>query len=96
MSDSPESRAIEVSPERRLTVVPTPIRRRAIDLATLTDVRREMSRIYRDMHNRRIDTQDGTRMTYALSQIAKLIELADMQPRLEAIERAIGSRPSCK
>ena len=55
-----------------------------------------MCRIYREMRARRIDTQDGTRMTYTLWQIAKIIELAELQPRLEAIERVIGSRPSCR
>jgi hypothetical protein len=40
--------------------------------------------------------QCGDRLIYTLCQIAKIIELADMQPRLEAIERAIGSRTPCK
>lgn len=96
MSNFPEAAAPEVVSARRLTAVPTPLRRRAIDLATLADVRRELGRVYRDMRFQRIATQDGTRLTYTLCQMAKLIELAEMQPRLEAIERAIGSRPPCK
>ena len=96
MIDPPESGTSEVPRERRLTVVPTPLRKRAIDLANLSDVRREMGRLYRDMRARRIDTQDGTRLVYVLVQIAKIIEQADMQPRLEAIERALANRPPCK
>ena len=96
MSQFPNPATAEVVPERRLTPVPTPLRRRAIDLATLNDVRREMCRLYRDMRTRRIDTQDGTRMTYVLSQIAKIIELGQFQGRVEALERAIRSRPPCK
>ncbi len=96
MSISPETSREEALPERRLTLLPTPLRRRAVDLANLHDVRREMCRLYRDMRSKKIDTQDGTRMVYVLVQIAKILELADMQPRLEAIERAIGSRPTCK
>lgn len=69
MSNIPDSTVMEAVAERRLTAVPTPIRRRAIDLATLNDVRREMCRLYRDMRTKRMDTQDGTRMTYVFSQI---------------------------
>jgi hypothetical protein len=96
MSLSPDSAVLEAEPERHLTAVPTPIRRRAIDLANLNDVRREMCRLYRDMRTRRIDTQDGTHMTYVLSQIAKIIEFGQFQGRVEALERAIRNRPPCK
>jgi hypothetical protein len=96
MDALPERNDAEPSADRHLTVVPTPLRRRVIDLANLTDVRREMSRIYRDMRAKRIDTQDGTRLTYVLHQIAKIIEIAEMQPRLEALERATRAQPRWK
>jgi hypothetical protein len=96
MSNIPDSTVLEVVPARRLTGVPTPFRRRAIDLATLNDVRREMCRLYRDMRTKRMDSQDGTRMTYVLSQIAKILELGQIQTRVEALERAIRTRPPCK
>jgi hypothetical protein len=67
MSDSPESVAPEVLPARRLAAVPTPLKRRAIDLATLSDIRREMGRVYRDMRARRIETADGSRLVYVWS-----------------------------
>jgi len=61
-------------------------------LETLTDVRREMARVYRGMRHGRIDTQDATRMTYVLSQIAKIIQTAELEARVSAVERALGSR----
>ena len=78
-------------PTRVLALVPTP-RRRGPVLETLTDVRREMARVYRQMRHGRIDTQDATRMTYVLSQIAKIIQTAELEARVAAVERALGSR----
>ena len=74
-----------------LALVPTP-RRRGPVLETLTDVRREMARVYRNMRHGRIDTQDATRMTYVLSQIAKIIQTAELEARVAAVERTLGSR----
>ena len=81
------------NPPRRpaVTLLPTP-RPRGPVLETLTDVRREMARVYRGMRHGRIDTQDATRMTYVLSQIAKIIQTAELEARVAAVERALGSR----
>ena len=80
------------SPQGRVvTLLPSP-RRRGPVLETLTDVRREMARVYRNMRHGRIDTQDATRMTYVLSQIAKIIQTAELDARVAAVERALGSR----
>jgi len=57
-------------------------------LETLTDVRREMARVYRQMRYGRIDTQDATRMTYVLTQIAKIIQTAELEARIERLEAA--------
>jgi hypothetical protein len=51
-----------------------------------------MARVYRHMRHGRIDTQDATRMTYVLSQIAKIIQTAELEARVAAVERALGSR----
>jgi hypothetical protein len=93
MSVSPESTAVEVLPERRLTAVPTPIRKRALDLATLTDVRREMSRVYREVRFKKMPPEVGAKLTFMLTSIAKITELAEVQPRVEAIERVLARRP---
>lgn len=64
-----------------MRVVPTPV-----NLHDMEAVRREMARVYRDMRGRKIDTQDGTRLVYALTQIAKLHEAVELVRRLERIE----------
>jgi hypothetical protein len=69
-----------------------PPRRRRPDLATLSAVRREMGRVYRDMRAKRIESQHGTRLTYVLTAIGKLIEGSEIQKRVEALEQRLLSR----
>ena len=45
-----------------------------------------MSRVYRDMESGRRDTQDGSRLVYVLTQIAKVLELTEIERRLVALE----------
>lgn len=66
-----------------LLPVPTP----PINLHDLEAVRREMARVYRDMRGHQIDTQDGTRLIYALSQIGKLHESVELEKRITELER---------
>jgi len=84
LTDNPQARPT-------LALVPTP-RRRGPVLETLPDVRREMARVYRQMRHGRIDTQDATRMTYVLTQIAKIIQTTELEARIDAVERALGTR----
>ena len=72
-------------PRPVVTVLPSPLRRGPV-LETLTDVRREMARVYRHMRHGRIDTQDATRMTYVLSQIARIIETEELETRIARLE----------
>lgn len=78
-------------PTRVLAPLPTP-RRRGPVLESLIDVRKEMARVYRHMRHGRIDSQDATRMTYVLSQIAKIIEISDLETRIERLEEAAKAR----
>ena len=66
-----------------LRPVPTP----PINLHDLEAVRREMARVYRGMKARVIDTQDGTRLVYVLTQIAKLHESVEIERRVQELER---------
>lgn len=66
-----------------LLPIPTP----PINLHDLEAVRREMARVYRDMRGHQIDTQDGTRLIYALSQIGKLHEAVELEQRITELER---------
>ena len=63
-------------------IKPTP----SIHLKTVDDVRLEMSKIYRDMKYKRIETSDVTKLVYVLSQIGKMIELNDIEQRLIVLE----------
>lgn len=51
-----------------------------------------MARVYRDMRTNRIDTQDGVRFVFALSQIAKMfeLELCDLEHRLSHLKQQTG------
>jgi hypothetical protein len=62
---------------------PTP---REIHLKTIDHVRLEMAKVYREMKLQSIPTSDGTRLVYVLAQIGKLIELHDIERRLEKLE----------
>lgn len=70
--------------ESSFRVAPTP---RRIDLKTMGQVRAEMARVYRQTRGGKIDTQDGSRFVYMLTQIAKLIELSELEKRVEALEK---------
>ena len=64
-----------------------PTHAKKIDLATVDDVRLEMARTYREMKSGRIETSDGTKLVYVLCQIAKMIELYDIENRLTLLEK---------
>lgn len=61
-----------------------------IKLKTADDVRLEMARVYRDMRQGRIDTADGTKLTYVLTAITKAIETGQLEERLLALEEKNG------
>ena len=66
--------------------------RRGPELATLLDVRREMSRVYRQCRSGKLRPEDGSRYTYMLSQIGRVLEIVEVDARIEALERALGRR----
>lgn len=80
---------VECLDGRALALLPTSTR---IDLKTIDDVRVEMARVYRDMRAGRIDTADGTKLSYVLAQIGKLIESGELEKRLEALEGVLLMR----
>lgn len=65
---------------------PTPTPRRRIDLSTLRDVRLEMAAVYRRMDAKEIESQEATRRVYVLRSIADVIELADLEKRIQDLE----------
>ena len=74
---------------RTFRVIPTPP---TIHLRTADDVRLEMARVYRDMRADKVDMGNGTKLVYVLSQIGRVIEVSDVQLRMEALERVLKER----
>jgi hypothetical protein len=70
--------------------VPTPPPK--IDLRDAHAIRREMASVYRDMRAGNIESQEGTRFVYVLDHIRKAYETAEMQSRIDEIERIINHR----
>ena len=64
-----------------------PLRSKAISLHNLEAIKREMRRVYCDVRSGLVDTQDGTRMVYILSQMAKIHEVAVLEKRVAQLER---------
>lgn len=67
---------------RVLSAIPTP----QIKLATIEDCRREMAKVYRDARTANTDTADASRLVYMLTSIAKMIEIGQLEQRLNALE----------
>lgn len=55
-------------------------------LDTLQDVRREMSKIYREARSGLVDVQDATKLVWCLQAVGKVIEGSDLEKRIEALE----------
>ena len=66
-----------------IELMPTPAR---IDLKSIDDVRLEMARVYREMRGNVIEAQQGTRLVYVLAAIGKLIELHELEQRIQDLE----------
>jgi hypothetical protein len=68
---------------------PTPSRYRA-KLDTLSDVRREMAKCYRESRGKIMQPTDLGKYVYALGAIAKVIETSDLERRIELLEGGHG------
>ena len=66
--------------------VPTPPK---IKLKNERDLRLELTRVYRDARNGKIDSSDAARFTYILISIGKMIQAENFEKRLVQIERTI-------
>ncbi len=78
-----DTRTPETIDAKSMELMPTPAR---IDLKSIDDVRLEMARVYREMRSNTIESQEGTRLIYALAQIGKMIEVHEIEKRLEILE----------
>lgn len=69
--------------------MPTPpaVRPRRVHLKTLGQIQKEMAYTYRQVAGREVDSGEGSRRIYMLSQIAKVAEAADLERRIIQLER---------
>ena len=61
-------------------------------LRTVGDVRREAARLYRRAAEGLIPPEDLSRGIYALVQLGKLIEQADLEERIERLEAELAAK----
>jgi len=73
---------VEIVDERAVRLVPTT----RIDLATVEQCRAEAARVYRQMRAGMLDPADGAKLIWAITQIAKLIEISVLEHRVRALE----------
>lgn len=60
-----------------------------IDLKSIDDIRLEMAKVYRGMKGGMIEMSDGTKLVYVLGQIGKMIEIHDIEKRINLIEEKL-------
>jgi hypothetical protein len=69
------------------TLPPQRGKRYRCELDTVQDVRREMAKVYRECRSDILDAQTGTKLTWMLQGIAKVIETSDLEQRIEQLEQ---------
>jgi len=62
------------------------------ELSTVQDVRREMSKVYRECRSNMMDAQTGTKLVWMLQGVAKVIETSDLEKRVEELENVSISK----
>lgn len=73
-------------------VIPAEDHATRINLSSLEDIRREMSRVYRDMRSGEIAATLGTRLVYVLGEIIRVFEASKVDKRLHLLEDVIKGR----
>lgn len=63
-----------------------------LKLGTIADIKRELARLYREARREEISTQTATRLAYLLNMMAQLIESAELEKRVNALEQSDGKR----
>jgi hypothetical protein len=72
--------------------LPAQGRRYRAKLDTLSDIKREMSKVYRECRTEIIDAQSASKLVWILQSLGKVIESSDIERRLEALEDSLGNR----
>lgn len=62
---------------------------RPIKLTTLTEIRTELSRVYREARCGHIDPADATRFAFLLGELKSMCIAMELEQRLQQLERAV-------
>ncbi len=74
--------------------VSPPSPRLRLKLSTIDNVKREMARLYRTAKARQMDVGDASKLANMLALMGRLIEGADLERRIAAIEAAQAEEES--
>ena len=77
---------LDALPTKFSVVTPLPKPTRGVTLKSLRHVRIELCNVYNAVKQGRMDSQEGSRRTYILGQIGKVIEVAELERRLDQLE----------
>ncbi len=73
---------------------PDPTPQKRLKLTTVRGVRREMAAVYTDCRQGRMDAVIGSKLTYMLTSIAKVLETSDLEQRIAALEGKATGQPA--
>lgn len=68
------------------TPPPSPMEKR-VKLKTVSDVSREMAKLYREARNRKIDVADASKLANMLSILSRILETSELEKRVEQLEQ---------
>ena len=75
-----------------VVIVEKPPAIRPIKLHTLSAVRDELGKVYREARCGRIPSYDATRFCFILGQVKDLLVIMDLEARLRALEERNGNK----
>ena len=65
---------------------PPPPAQKRVRLASVTDCRLELTKLYREMRNGKLDIQDGSRLANVVTLISRAFQESEIEARLAALE----------
>lgn len=65
---------------------PPPAKRVRVKLTTVQDVEKELAKLYRLARAKQIDVSEASKLANILVMVARLMETANLEARLEALE----------
>lgn len=66
---------------------PNPSQKGSVALTRMSHIRSELSRLYREARNGKIDLVAATKLTYILQVLGRIIEGSELEARIEALEQ---------